>query len=88
LGLDAQGGWIQRDTTEPAVVRVGGIAANVSFAGLSPNFVGLYQVNATLATNTPQGNTVPIAIEIGGQESPAGVTIAVSGAAAASPESN
>jgi uncharacterized protein (TIGR03437 family) len=83
LGLDDQGGFIRRDTTETAVVRVGGIAANVSFAGLSPNFVGLYQVNATLALNTPQGNTVPIVIEIGGQQSRAGITIAVSGTAAA-----
>ena len=82
LGLNDQGGFIQRDTTEPAVVRVGGIAANVSFAGLSPDFVGVYQVNATLAANTPQGNTVPIVIEIGGEQSPAGITIAVSGTAA------
>jgi uncharacterized protein (TIGR03437 family) len=82
LGLNDQGGFIQRDTTEPAVVRVGGIPANVSFAGLSPDFVGVYQVNATLAANTPQGNAVPIVIEIGGEQSPAGITIAVSGTAA------
>lgn len=83
LGLDDQGGFIRRDTTEPAVVRVGGIAANVSFAGLSPNFVGLYQVNATLAANTPLGNAVPITIQIGGQQSSPDITIAVTPAAAA-----
>jgi uncharacterized protein (TIGR03437 family) len=78
LGLDDQGGWIRRDTTETAVVRVGGIPANVSFAGLSPDFVGLYQVNAALAANTPLGDAVPITIQIGGQQSPADITIAVS----------
>jgi uncharacterized protein (TIGR03437 family) len=78
-----RGGATLHHTTEPAVVRVGDIAANVSFAGLSPDFVGVYQVNATLALSTPQGNAVPIVIEIGGEQSPAGITIAVSGTAAA-----
>jgi uncharacterized protein (TIGR03437 family) len=73
-----RGGATLHHTTEPAVVRVGDIAANVSFAGLSPDFVGVYQVNATLGANTPLGNAVPITIQIGGQQSPADITIAVS----------
>jgi uncharacterized protein (TIGR03437 family) len=86
LGLDEQGRVILRRTRETPVVRVGGIPANVSFSGLSPNFIGLYQVNATLAPDTPLGDAVPIVIEIGGTQSPPDITIAVSPAAAAAGE--
>ncbi len=75
-------------TVEKPIVRVGGLPADVSFAGLSPNFVGVYQVNATLAPSTPVGVAVPITIESGGQRSPEDITIAVAGAAAVSEEPN
>jgi uncharacterized protein (TIGR03437 family) len=45
--------------------------------------IGLYQVNATLAHDTPLGDAAPIVIEIGGTQSPPDITIAVSPAAAA-----
>jgi uncharacterized protein (TIGR03437 family) len=86
-GLGAAG--VLNNTVEKPVVRVGGISAPVSFSGLSPNFVGLYQINATLGANTPVGVAVPITIEIGGQQSPSSdITIAVVGAAAVSEEPN
>ena len=69
------------NTVEKPVVRVGGVPAVLSFAGLSPNFVGLYQVNATLGANTTVGAAVPITIEIGGQRSPDDITMAVIGVA-------
>ncbi len=34
------------------------------FAGLTPNFVGLYQINVTIPPNAPQGNNVPFVITL------------------------
>jgi uncharacterized protein (TIGR03437 family) len=36
-------------------VTIGGRPAQVLFCGLAPGFVGLYQVNATVAADTPTG---------------------------------
>ncbi len=41
-------------TVAPVGVRVGGLDANVQFAGLAPGFVGLYQVNVQLP-DLPEG---------------------------------
>jgi uncharacterized protein (TIGR03437 family) len=60
----------------PVTVTVGGRPASVLFAGLTPGFAGLYQVNAILAADTPVGNAVPLTIRVDGQESNA-VEIAV-----------
>lgn len=43
-------------TISPAQVRVGGQNASVLFAGLSPGFVGLYQVNFTVPSALTAGN--------------------------------
>jgi uncharacterized protein (TIGR03437 family) len=32
------------------------------FVGLTPNFVGLYQINVTIPENTPRGTAVPIVL--------------------------
>jgi uncharacterized protein (TIGR03437 family) len=32
------------------------------FVGLTPNFVGLYQVNVTVPAGTPTGSAVPVAL--------------------------
>jgi uncharacterized protein (TIGR03437 family) len=61
---------------EPTV-SLGGVNAPVSFSGLAPGFVGLYQVNALVPDDAPTGSAVPIVITIGNIQSPAGVTIAV-----------
>jgi uncharacterized protein (TIGR03437 family) len=61
---------------------VGGVPGAVSFAGLHPSFVGLYQLNVTLAANTPLGDAVAIVIEREGSQSSPNVTIAVQAAAA------
>jgi len=50
-------------------VTAGGKAAQVLFAGLTPGFAGLYQVNAILAPDTPSGNTVPLVIQVDGRDS-------------------
>jgi uncharacterized protein (TIGR03437 family) len=48
----------------PVTVTIGGSNAVVSFAGLAPGFVGLYQVNAVVP-NIAAGNSVPVLITAG-----------------------
>ena len=56
-------------TTSQPVVTIGGQQAQVSFSGMTPGFVGLYQVNAVVPSGISTGNQ-PITIAIGGQTSP------------------
>lgn len=57
-------------------VTFGGAPAQVLLAGLAPGLVGVYQVNAVVPANSPAGNSVAVAISIGGATSNA-VTMAV-----------
>jgi minor extracellular serine protease Vpr len=50
-------------------VTLGGVNMPVSFAGLAPGYIGLYQVNATIPANAPTGNQ-PMIISMGGVASP------------------
>jgi uncharacterized protein (TIGR03437 family) len=63
-------------TLDPVTVTVGGIKAPVFFAGLTPGFTGLYQINATVPGGVTPGDNVPLVITQVGRSSPA-VTIAV-----------
>jgi adhesin/invasin len=47
---------------------MGGVNAPVSFSGLAPGFVGLYQVNAEVPAGLASGNQ-PVVITIGGSAS-------------------
>jgi len=58
------------------IVRIGGIAADVTFAGLAPFAVGLYQVNALVPDGVTPGDAVEVVIIQDGRISPT-VTIAV-----------
>lgn len=51
-------------------VTVGGLPATVSFAGLAPNFAGLYQVNVTLPAGVGSGAPV-VVTTTGGPSKPA-----------------
>jgi uncharacterized protein (TIGR03437 family) len=56
---------------------VGGVASqNVSFSGLAPGFVGLYQVNAQVPPGVQTSGAAPVTITIGGITSNI-VTIAI-----------
>lgn len=55
---------------------VGGQTAHVKFAGLTPGFAGLYQVNAVVPSGTQTGANVPVTLAIDGQTSPL-VTMAI-----------
>jgi minor extracellular serine protease Vpr len=59
-----------------AAVTIGGVAAPVSFAGLAPGFIGLYQVNVQVPQGTATGNSIPVILSIGAMASNT-VTISV-----------
>ena len=56
-------------TVEKVTVRIAGIEAEVFFAGLTPLFTGLYQVNTRVPQGVPPGDEVPLIIEQSGRES-------------------
>jgi len=60
----------------PVTVTVGGVQVPAAFAGLSPGFVGLYQVNIQVPSSVQPGNTVQLLLTQGGVNSNT-VTIAV-----------
>jgi len=62
----------------PVSVRVGGVAAQVLYAGAAPGFTaGLMQVNALVPEQAPSGNAVPIVLTVGSNSSPPAVTLAI-----------
>ena len=50
------------EVTVPVTATVGGKAAAVQFAGLAPNFVGLYQVNVQIPDGVTAGSAVPLVL--------------------------
>ena len=58
-------------------VSIGGIPADVTFSGLAPGFVGLYQVNVRVPFSTSTGNAVPVRISLSDSGSSNTVTMAV-----------
>lgn len=54
----------------PPRVTVGGVPADVLFAGLAPDFVGLFQINIRIPAGAPSGNAA-LVVESGGAASPA-----------------
>jgi uncharacterized protein (TIGR03437 family) len=57
-------------------VTIGGVPATVTFAGVAPGFVGLYQVNVQVAPGTPAGSEQALQIRMNGIPGNA-VTVAV-----------
>ncbi len=55
-------------STQPTVT-IGGVSALVTFSGLAPGFVGLYQVNALVPGGFVTGNNVNLILSIGGVQS-------------------
>ena len=53
-------------TIEKPTVTVGGVTASVvSYSGLAPGEIGLYQVNVQLPNGVPSGSAVPVQIVLG-----------------------
>ena len=61
----------------PVAVRIGGLTAEVLYAGAAPGLVaGVFQVNARVPAEAPSGN-VPVVVTVGGVSSQAELTVAV-----------
>ncbi len=76
--LDETGAYVRRDTVVQPRVFVGGQEAEVYFAGASPEFVGVSQINLTaIPEGVEPGPAVPLIIEVNGVQSRMDVTIAV-----------
>jgi uncharacterized protein (TIGR03437 family) len=58
----------------PVTVMMGGQNASVLFAGLTPGFNGLYQINVTVPTGITAGDNVPVSVMAAGQTSASVVT--------------
>jgi len=68
LGAVTQSGQLSRTNATTTVV-LNGVELPVSFAGLAPGFIGLYQVNLTIPAGTPPGLAIPLTLKVGGQGS-------------------
>ena len=68
LGAVTQSGQLSRTNATTTVV-LNGTELPVSFAGLAPGFIGLYQVNLTIPAGTPPGLAIPLTLKVGGQGS-------------------
>jgi uncharacterized protein (TIGR03437 family) len=61
----------------PVSVEIGGVAADVLYAGAAPTLVaGLLQVNVRIPANAPSGSA-PVLLHVGNGTSQAGVTLAI-----------
>lgn len=74
-GFPAPARPLAATVTLPSVT-IGGIPAEVSFAGMGPGYIGLYQVNVQVPADVPAGAAIPVSLSIGGATSNT-VTIAV-----------
>ena len=66
-----------RKTTAQPTITIGGTPAQVTFAGLSPQFVGVYQINVTMPSTASPANNAPIVIQTGGVTAPVETSLAI-----------
>lgn len=57
---------LARIAGDPVTVTIGGVAASVVFAGLTPGLSGLYQINVQMPAGIPPGNNTPVIVTVGG----------------------
>ena len=55
---------LARTTAQPSVI-IGGRSATVSFSGLAPGLIGVYQINVQVPSGAATGDAVPISLSIG-----------------------
>ena len=67
-GFPASTEPLQVTAIEPAV-RFGGVEGRILYSGLTPGFVGLYQINVEVPGGSPLGIQVPVEISSGGVSS-------------------
>ena len=67
-----------RPPVAPVSVTVGGLDAEVKYAGSAPGMVsGAFQINVLVPRNAPVGGQIPIEVTIGGILSQLGVTVSI-----------
>ncbi len=66
-----------RSTIKVPTVLIGGLPAKVLFSGLSPQFVGVNQVNVMVPNGVTVGDAVPLQVQVGAVTTSNKVTIAV-----------
>jgi uncharacterized protein (TIGR03437 family) len=79
LGIDGKpaASPLPQPLAQPVTATVGGFGAQVQYAGGAPGLVaGVFQVNVQIPPGV-SGSTLPIVIQVGGQNSQTGVTLAV-----------
>jgi uncharacterized protein (TIGR03437 family) len=64
--------------TQPTAT-IGGVPAQVAFAGLSPQFVGVNQLNVVVPVGAPSGDAVPLQIQVGARTSTGAAGVAIQG---------
>ena len=64
-GAPAPASPLSRTASSPTVT-LGGISAPVTYSGLAPYFVGLYQVDIQIPQNAPVGDAVPVVLTFDG----------------------
>jgi uncharacterized protein (TIGR03437 family) len=78
-GEDAKVATGAANVLAPVTVKIGGIQAEVIYAGAAPGLVtGVLQVNAKIPDGVPAGSA-PIVVTVGGVSSQASVTVFVAG---------
>ena len=60
---------VLENTANKVTASIGGVFTPVLFAGLTPGFVGLYQVNLTIPANVTPSDTTPLVLTVAGQAS-------------------
>jgi uncharacterized protein (TIGR03437 family) len=78
-GVDGQiaGGPDYPKPTRPVTVSIGGIPAEVLYAGAAPQLVsGVMQINARIPLSAPAGD-VAVEVAVGEAKSQAGITVAI-----------
>ncbi|MEO8595056.1 MAG: papain-like cysteine protease family protein [Candidatus Solibacter sp.] len=66
LGAVTQSGQLSR-TNAPVTVLLNGTVLPVLFAGLTPGYFGLYQVNVTIPAGAAPGLSMPLTLKVGEQ---------------------
>ena len=66
-----------RQTTSTPSVQIGGVMAQVSFSGLSPQFVGIYQLSVVVPGGVTTGSAVPVQVQTADGSNANPVTIAL-----------
>lgn len=67
-GEGAPGGPLAQ-ATSATTVTIGGTPAEVQFSGLTPGFVGLWQINVVLPANLPTNLATPMTVSLKGKQS-------------------